>query len=168
MNRSSIARNVQKGFTLIELMIVVAIIGILAAVALPAYQDYTVRARVTEALTLAGAAKTAVAENAANGDSDLSKGSIEIAATAAAATATANQKDASTKSVKTLTVAAATGVITTVTTAAAGDVTLTLTPTVGTTALAAGTIPAGPISWKCSVDSAAKFKYAPGECRNAT
>lgn len=55
-------RTLQKGFTLIELMIVVAIIGILAAVALPAYQDYTVRAKVTEGLSLATAAKLAVAE----------------------------------------------------------------------------------------------------------
>ena len=52
----------QKGFTLIELMIVVAIIGILAAVALPAYQDYTIRAKITEGLSLSGAYKTAISE----------------------------------------------------------------------------------------------------------
>jgi type IV pilus assembly protein PilA len=55
-------KSVQKGFTLIELMIVVAIIGILAAIAIPAYQDYTIRAQVTEGLNLASAVKASVAE----------------------------------------------------------------------------------------------------------
>ena len=59
-------KSLQKGFTLIELMIVVAIIGILAAIAIPAYQDYTIRAQVTEGLNLAGAAKAAVAESFSN------------------------------------------------------------------------------------------------------
>lgn len=55
-------KKIQQGFTLIELMIVVAIIGILAAIAIPAYQDYTVRAKVTEGVVAAGAAKTSVAD----------------------------------------------------------------------------------------------------------
>ena len=59
-------KSLQKGFTLIELMIVVAIIGILAAIAIPAYQDYTIRAQVSEGLNLAAAAKAAIAETFLN------------------------------------------------------------------------------------------------------
>jgi len=61
-------KKIQQGFTLIELMIVVAIIGILAAIAIPAYQDYTIRAKVTEGLSLAGSAKIAVSEGYQSGD----------------------------------------------------------------------------------------------------
>jgi len=67
--------NKQQGFTLIELMIVVAIVGILAAIALPAYQDYTIRAKVTEVLSIAAAAKTTLFEEHA------SEGTMPVVAT---------------------------------------------------------------------------------------
>lgn len=71
----------EKGFTLIELMIVVAVIGILAALAIPAYQDYTTRAKITEGLTLVSASKILVTENAALGsplDAGFSSHSTQI------------------------------------------------------------------------------------------
>ena len=139
----------QSGFTLIELMIVVAIIGILAAVALPAYQDYTVRARVTEGLTLASGAKTAVSENAAN--------AVAFARGWTAPPATA--------SVASVAIAAGTGTITITYTAAAGNGTITMVPTDGTgAALAVGAVPGGgAIQWDCSGGTLAA-QYRPASC----
>ena len=134
----------QQGFTLIELMIVVAIIGILAAIALPAYQDYTVRGRVSELAVLASGAKATVGENISNNGGVIAAGSCLGVDTTAPAT----------KNTATFTCADATGVITATGTALAKGVALTYTP-----ALAGG----GQIGWTCA--SASPDKYLPAECR---
>ena len=131
--------NKQQGFTLIELMIVVAIVGILAAIAIPAYQDYTIRARVTEGLSLASAAKTTVSENIQSGQTNRSAGWIQPSAT---------------DNVNSLTVNSSTGLITIAYTSAAGGASITLTPTVDSTS--------GVITWACAGTPA---NYVPANCR---
>ncbi len=133
-------RSMQKGFTLIELMIVVAIIGILAAVALPAYQDYTVRAKVSEVILAAAGAKTTITEAAAS-----------LSALPAAASVTINNQVSKYVS----------GVVwngTLVTATATGDSaistsTITLTPTLAS----------GQVTWVCSGSILAK--YRPASCQ---
>ena len=139
-------KKMQQGFTLIELMIVVAIIGILAAIALPAYQDYTIRARVSEAMVVGSAAKATIGENIANAGGVIAAGSCRGVTDSTVATG----------NVASLTCTDATGVVTLVTTAAAGAATLTLTPAVNAD---------NNINWTCAVSAATENKYVPAECR---
>jgi len=141
-------KNMQ-GFTLIELMIVVAIIAILVAIALPAYQDYTIRAKVSEGVVAAAPAKLAVAETAQ---------SQGILATAVADNAAAGVTSQVTDYVASVTVA--NGVITVATqnTGATVNPTLVFTPTQATLN--------DPITWACTF-SAGEAKHVPASCRTA-
>ena len=143
----------QKGFTLIELMIVIAIIGILAAIALPAYQDYTVRSRVTEGMNLAETAKTALATEVSS--------IADLARTAASWNAQAGATGATSKYVDSVQIAPLTGLITidynhSKVGVGTGADTLTLTPWTRSTtagqayaaALTAGA--SGALDWACA------------------
>ena len=146
-------RSMQKGFTLIELMIVVAIIGILAAVALPAYQDYTIRAKVSEVILAASSAKTAVAESA-QVNSAMPSGTSVVdtqSSTYVASVTYAQGSDAST------------GVITVTTSTADSKIS-------GVTVDMTGTLQDnGQVTWKCgpgATGTAINAKYLPSSCKN--
>lgn len=141
-------RKMQQGFTLIELMIVVAIIGILAAIALPAYQDYTARAQMSEAMTLMGGAKTAYAEyRMQQGSAPADNAAAGLAAAASITGKYVASVDVSSGAV----VATMKGAGSVAPPIAAA--TLTLTPT----------FPGGAVKWTCT--SSASAKYLPSACK---
>ena len=140
-------RSMQKGFTLIELMIVVAIIGILAAVALPAYQDYTVRAKVSEVVLAASSGRTAVSE------------AVQVSGTGFPSTDSLVIQTQSSKYVQSVSYAQTDSVNGVVTAVAQGDSsisgsTITLSGTMGSNAQ---------VNWTCSGTIAAK--YRPASCK---
>ena len=136
---------IRKGFTLIELMLVVAIVAILAAVAIPIYRDFTVRTKVAELVAAAGALRLAVAEKALQ-DGAIASAGVGVTVTISGKVAGGNVSDA--------------GVITIIGNATATSVgtavTIVLTPTLG-----AG----GKVLWACST-APATFKVVPAECRH--
>ena len=152
-NMNAVQRPRQQGFTLIELMIVIAIVGILAAIALPAYQDYTIRARMAEPLAIAAEAKTTISEfYASNGRLPTVQASLGLSAI--------NTQSYAVSVVYTF-----------------ADPKITFKIQLGTKqelgGMKGGIIqlngladPNGTISWKCGPAAVAKVKYLPASCRS--
>ncbi|WP_022979202.1 pilin [Ideonella sp. B508-1] len=140
-------KRVQQGFTLIELMIVVAIIGILAAVALPAYQDYTTRSKMSEVMLMAAPAKLAVSETSS------SLGSLS----GVTASNSGYSFPGATKYVSGVAITDTSGVVTVTSTVPGAEGALTLTPQ---------DVGAGQLKWTCASSNIAK-KFLPSECRGS-
>lgn len=141
--------NSSRGFTLIEVMMVVAIIAILAAIAVPAYQAYLVRARIAEALAIAEGPKGIVAENIASNGGNIGAGScrgVETEAPNTANLALIGCNDA-------------TGLLTFRASPAARSIVLNFQPTAGAGEGAVGT------TWRCSAANPSQSVYLPPECR---
>ncbi len=138
-----IVRSAQKGFTLIELMIVVAIIGILAAVALPAYQDYTVRAKVSELILAGSSYRTAIAEKYQSDNNSATAGS-NITVNVVGKMSAGSVSDAGTITIEGSTASSSVG----------AGVTITMTPTYNSST--------GTISWSCA---GTPPRYMPATCR---
>ena len=137
-------RKLQKGFTLIELMIVIAILGILMAIAIPAYQDYTVRAKVSEGINLAGAAKLAISEYVQ------SEGVFPSDNTNAGLAPTISGNDVTS-------VVVSTGIIT---------ITYTPSPIANSTLVLSAYTTAGSTLWTCGSDGSVSARFRPATCRN--
>ena len=168
-------RAAQQGFTLIELMIVVAIIGILAAVALPAYQDYTIRARVSEVILAASTCRTSISEAVSTSpDSDMKTALTNSCSAGSAAAASSGTASTATKFVKSVDTSV-NGVITVVgnETTLKGDTdgthnAVSMVPYIGSAALNAGTDGGKVITeWKCgpAATNPLPVKYLPGSCK---